>query len=172
MGLFDINYTDLVNALLPVKLRGNKMKAFLNALAFPVAYLYGQFMVNRNNNLYYLGHNSQVCYLRSVLNDTFDPINREITITDGEQFLPVYIYLSVETIPSSERTFLVTPANGETFNDVWLYTALETQTLGYDFVVNVPSGLLSQPGYSLPRLKALTDKYRLPSKYNYQVHIV
>lgn len=158
MSIFDIDYGKLVRYVLPVRLRGSKMTAFLLALAAPVIYLYNLFRQNRDTNLYTLNHNSQVVYLQAALNDVFDTSLRRINIADGNYLDPVYTCLDTELKP----VYLYTDAEAQPAS---LYTDAEIAALSYAFVVQVSTDI----GYDTYRLKALVDKYRLPGMANYQV---
>src|ERR1039458_5928951 len=96
MDFFDIDYNGLVVQLLPVKLRNNKVIAWLKSLASQVIWLYNLFMANRTDNLYILAHDSQVCFLQAALNDVFDPVSRGILVVDGPFEDPLYTYLIPE----------------------------------------------------------------------------
>mgnify|MGYP000252482231 FL=1 len=69
--------------LLPTFYRKPLIAAFAQSMVQGVNIVYGNFMRWRQDKQYRLSHNGQVCYLRAVLNDQFDPIERRITITDG-----------------------------------------------------------------------------------------
>ncbi len=153
MSLFDIDYNALVKILLPQQLRNANMKAWLNSLVSPVVYVYNLFMGNRYDNLYVLNHSSQVTYLQAVLNDAFDNALRRIIIVDGPDFEPVYTYLSAE-----EKAVFIYKASENLPTS--LYTNNETVTLGYDFIVLVPSSIAFDPSY----MNALIQKFKLASK--------
>ena len=80
MSKFNINIAKLAIQLLPMCLRGNRMKGFVKACAEPLKYVGDAFEDYREGSDYRLTHNSQVCYLKAVLNDKFDPLLRGITI--------------------------------------------------------------------------------------------
>lgn len=84
MSKFNINIAKLAIQLLPMCLRGNRMKGFVKACAEPLKYVGDAFEDYREGSDYRLTHNSQVCYLKAVLNDKFDPLLRGITILDGD----------------------------------------------------------------------------------------
>jgi len=173
MSVFDIDYEVLVETDLPVRLRAPIRLAWLDILVSPVVYEYGLFTANRGNNLYILGHSSQVCYMEASLNDIFDPTGRTITIVDAAFYDAVYTYLDDELKPvfidlDSEIGDSVIPNP----DPVPLYTDGETYLLGVNFIVQVPSAVTAFPVYDLARLKAIVDMYRLPGKNNYSVVIV
>lgn len=84
MSKYDINIAKLAIQLLPMCLRGNRMKAFVKAIAEPLRYMKEYFEAFRKSKDYRLTHNSQVCYLQAALNDRFDPLLRGVEILDGD----------------------------------------------------------------------------------------
>jgi hypothetical protein len=162
MAFFDVDFDNVAWANLPVRLRQPVQFAWLKALAAPVKYIYGLFMANRVNNLYYLAHNSQVCYMEAALNDTFDNTLRRIYITDAPSDNAIYAYLATENEPvwlglASETgtTAYVDPLP--------LYTSIET-IISIGFVVHVPVAALNTP-----YMRALVDNYRLPGRNVYSI---
>lgn len=83
MSLYDLKIKRLALLLLPTFYRKPLIAAFAQSMVQGVNIVYGNFMRWRQDKQYRLSHNGQVCYLRAVLNDQFDPIERRITITDG-----------------------------------------------------------------------------------------
>ena len=61
------------------------MASLTYAAVTPLNYIHTRFLEFRKDAAYRLNHNGQVCYLRAVLNDTFDPELRRITVTDTAQ---------------------------------------------------------------------------------------
>lgn len=155
MSKYDVNIKRLGLLLLPTFLRRPLLASLLYAVLTPLSYLHMRFMIFRKDTAYRLGHNGQVCYLRAVLNDTFDPKLRRITVTDTAQSIGVlFVHLREETqavlVPQRETgtTLLV---NRRGFGGV----------SGYDFIVNVP---LALRGLDEFRLKAVVNTYKLVSK--------
>jgi len=170
MSVYDVDIDVVSDLNVPVRLRQQVMTAWLRVLVSPVVYLQGQFNAFKASTLYYLGHNSQVCYMQAALNDTFDPVDRGIFISDGPYEDPIYSYLDDEDKPvfidlDSEVGDSVIPDP----DPVPLYTDIETYSLGVQFVVNVPSAVAGMPGYDVNYLRGLVNKYRLPGKNNYTV---
>ena len=167
MSVYDIDFPLLVRQLLPVRLRNDKTTRWLQCLVAPVVELYGLFTANRLRNVYNLAHNSQVTYLQAVLNDVFDPVARGVYIDDGGVIDPLFVYLSSENEPM--WLGLTSEAGITTYPDPeYLYTGAETLASLVCFVVKVPFGVV----FDEVRLRALVDKYRLPSKGNYSVVVV
>ena len=105
------------------------------------------FNFSRNQNLYNLAYNGQVCYLRKVLNDRFDIAQRRIKIIDGNKYKREYIYTDGEKKPR----FLGT---------IYLHDDADYSDTGVDFVVLIPVGL----NYNDYEMRALIDFYKLASK--------
>lgn len=85
MKLFQIDYRRLVLLLLPTFLRRPRIYAFLTAMVFGIEELHRQFTRQRDANLLRCRRNGQVCYLRALLNDELDPVQRRITLDDASQ---------------------------------------------------------------------------------------
>lgn len=83
MKLYQIDFKRLVLLLLPTFLRRPRLFAFLCALTFGVAELHVRFLKLRDSDLLRIRRNGQVCYLRGLLNDELDPVNRQIKIRDA-----------------------------------------------------------------------------------------
>jgi hypothetical protein len=162
MPPFNISFSQLVKYILPVRLRGTTMQAWLNVLVSPVVFLYNLFIANRATNLYRLGHNGQVVYLQAVLNDTFDATLRRITITDAAyaDVLPVYI------LPELKPVALYTVFENKP-QAIYTNTEIALSTSG--FIVNVPAAIGT---FSTARMKALIDVYRLVGMRNYSIVVI
>lgn len=144
--VFDIDIKKLIILLLPIDLRKSKIVAFLRAMVTPLASMHYRFTVKRTADLYKLNHNSQVCYLRAALNDSFDIEARRIRIIDGNQYNRNYIYTRGEEKP-------------EFIGTIFLRDRADYADTGVDFIVEVPAGI-----YDQYRMQALIDFYRLASK--------
>jgi hypothetical protein len=117
----------------------------------PVASVKSAFDDYRTATNYRLNHNGQVCYLRAVLNDYFDPILRRITINDAENNKEaMIIYLrEIETkiIPKRPGALILNKRG---------YSGVNS----YDFTINVPFEISEQNN----RIIAITNIYKLVSK--------
>lgn len=83
MSVYDLRVKKLALQLLPTFWRRPLMAAFAQSLVQGVNKNYGDFMRWRNEEDYRLAHNGQVCKLRGLLNDAFDPQARRITVEDA-----------------------------------------------------------------------------------------
>ncbi|WP_157730233.1 hypothetical protein [Tenacibaculum jejuense] len=137
--------------LLPTHLRKPKIIAFLKVLITPLSSLYDKFIIDQQDDFFYLKHNAQVCYLRKALNDQFDPVNREITLSDGNRFERIYIYTRAEETP----LFLtkLTLNSRDDYSDT-----------GVDYIVGIPNNLSNQENEInalINRFNAATKRYKL-----------
>ena len=166
MGFFDIDWDKLTREYIPEELRYPIRYRWLRVLVSGVRDLYAKFMIYRAEVLYFLDHNSQVCRLEGLLNDAFDRTDRRIYISDTvyPEVLPVYV--AAENKPVI--IYLSDEAAGP-----YLYTGVEIAVADAAdvFVVNVPTAATLVPGYSEARLRALVNKYRLPSMGAYAVSV-
>jgi len=157
MSVYDIDYSVLVKILVPKQLRKTKMLAWLNVLVSPVVYIYNLFMAYRYDMNYIIAHSPQVCYMQAVLNDAFDTGLRRISIVDGPDEEPLYIY---ETAEVKEVPLYVTSEA----KPIALYTDAEIVGVGPDFEVQVPTIVTTLTGYNEVYMAALLDQFKLAGK--------
>lgn len=144
---YNLNINRLTELLTPTFLRKERFLAWLRILNFPLIKVLDDFNFNRNENLYHLANNGQVCYLRKVLNDRFDASQRRIKIADGNRYQRQYIYTRGEQKPRY-------------LGKIYLYDRADYGDTGVDFIVLIPKGL----SYNAYEMKALVDFYKLASK--------
>lgn len=145
-AIYNIQWRTLVNLLLPIILRKPVVSNLLYVFVSPLRRLHREFIGFRGRTEQELSYNSQVCYLRKILNDKFDNALRRITIEDGRMYNPQWVYRRAEARPQCFGLRM-----------------LHRRTLigsGGTFVVRVPVAL--QP-YT-PAISAAADKYRLATK--------
>ena len=147
MRIFELNLRRLVILLLPTFLRKARLVAWLQILIAPLEQLQYSFSQKRNSDLVALTHNGQKCYLRKILNDTFDQGLRRIRIEDMTHFNAVYIYTEAENQP----VYL---------EEKYLYTSGEMQVNGVNFSVHIPNELRARE----VEIKALIEVYKIASK--------
>lgn len=148
MRLFQINIDRLVLLLLPTFLRTPMIFAVVRAMVQPVYTLLDLFNSNRTSNLYNLGHNGQVCYLRAMLNDVFDTDQRRIRISDTERYDWTFIYPEAADNPLWLDTVVIASED---------FTGDDAS----DFSVIVPEGI-SQA--IRPQMISLINYYKLVGK--------
>lgn len=84
MSKYDVEYKKLAVLLLPMCLRLRTLIALLSVLVTPLQWLSERFAEYRRQKDRRLSHNGQVCYLRGLLNDLYDPVARRIRVLDNE----------------------------------------------------------------------------------------
>lgn len=160
MPLFDIDYNALIRLVIRKRYRKPKLLATIKCLIAPTVWLYDILKAFVNETLYYLYHNSQVVFMQAALNDQFDTVLRRITIVDGPDIDPLYIYQVAEDKP----VYIYTEAENQ---PVYIYTEAET-IAGPDFIVRVPNTI----SFNDKQMVALIERYRLPSKHNYTIQLI
>ena len=154
---FDVNIKRLALLTLPTWLRRPLTAALIYSGVAPVSRLLGELRLFRKETTYRLTHNGQVCKLRAVLNDEFDPLLRRIKIEDGD---------SSESIEAStiwmreEGKWVMLPRRGE--GVALIHREGFSGTSGYDFWVTVPAELRDTEREA--RMRALVNMYKLACK--------
>jgi hypothetical protein len=156
-----ITWSAFVQYLVPLKLRGPKMAAWVGALVAPIQTVNAAFSAWAYGQRYALSFNGQVMYLAHRLNDQFDPGQRRIYIDDpaGGQVVPLYVYRK----PEKQNDLIVRrKAEG---NPIYLENKLPPGAV--DFVVFVPSAIFS-PAIEVI-MRAVIDRYRIAGvSYSFQ----
>lgn len=141
---FNVNFDKLFLLLKPTFLRKEVTIAFVKTALSPIRSIYDDWFRIRNENLYKLAHNGQICYLRKALNDRFDHSLRRIYIGNGNSFLRKYIYTHAEQNPKY-------------LGEMYLYSLDDYADTGVDFIVFVPASIVATQIYEL---RALIDFYK------------
>ncbi|WP_124019534.1 hypothetical protein [Flavobacterium laiguense] len=149
---YKIDFNRLILLLLPTFLRKPVLFGYLKALVSPIASLHYRWSRMREENLKKLSYNSQRCYLRGVLNDRYDPDERQITISNTGNKTQDYIYTQAENLP----VYLGT---------MWLEPEFNYAGSKVDFLVNVPPELMNT---KLNEIVATLEFYVLAGK-SYQI---
>jgi hypothetical protein len=151
--IYNIDWNKLVTQLIPSELCKSKLLAFVNALVMAVVNLFNDFTAYKNYTVYWLGINSQVCFMQKALNDKYDISLRRIRIVDGVEYDAVPFYLKAENKPVKFYKKGEGPP-------VILYTKAETAMFTADFIVEVPTGLV----FNMKEMRAFIDTFRTPAK--------
>jgi hypothetical protein len=153
--MLQIDIKKLVLWLVPEFIRKNNTLLLLYAFTLTVRNLYNSFQRFVQDKLYRLNHNSQVCYLRAVLNDRFDLIERRILITDFEGIERIYFW------PDNA----LRDVNFGVTQYFWPESAYADS--GIDFTVKIPAGV-AVTASEMARLQSQINEYKLPGK-NYNI---
>lgn len=143
---YKMNAQNLVLQSLPTFLRTGSISSFLALAASELTELNNALVVNRNTSIAKVSHNSQVCKLRKILNDTFDN-QRRIKIVDGVLKSPKYVYTDAEHKP-------------KWLGELIIFAESETEGNGIDFTVIIPAELKN---YQI-EITSLVNFYKLAGK--------
>jgi len=157
--MFNIDFQDIINKLLPAAFRNSNIKELLFAMIKPLKDLNTSFKSHKDVIDYDLQFNGQTMYLKHVLNDLFDPTLRRIYIEDTSIINNVYVATKAE---GSVTLYLATKA--ETTAPVVYLETLSEQVNQIHFKVRVPIALT----FSSIKMRTLVDKYKLAGK-NYTI---
>ena len=172
--IYQVNFDKWILSVLPSFLRRSLIFAILRAMCAPVTAnktgIYPRFLSARDEHLYRLAHNGQVCYLRAALNDAFgykDKPSGGFTIEDYTENVGEWQYakhdgMNEQLYPVDESLNPNLPA-GETADPAMpiLYGEEILNQEQYHFIVGVPSAIYET---NLDKVKAIVEKYRLLSK--------
>jgi len=156
--IFEIDFKRLVVMLLPLALRKPLIFALLNSMIKPITTLYNNFLNSRKTNLYIATITPQVCYLRKLLNDTFDPDFRRIYISDGE--INEWVLLSSLNLFNSTDDKQPLWVGSEVYQII--YKQGIVTSIGFDFAIFVPNSLRNNTNHN--RIISLLDSHKLASK--------
>ncbi|WHT39963.1 hypothetical protein QNH98_04715 [Myroides sp. mNGS23_01] len=140
---YNIDFKKLILLMLPISLRKVGLIAWLEAMIEPIRQIQYDFVQKRQETLYNLQHNGQVCFLRKILNDIFDIERRRIKIIDGNQYDRFYIYTKGEQKTKYLGVF-------------YLHQRLDYRGTS-DFIIQVPSSLQ----YDSYQLNAIVNYFKL-----------
>lgn len=152
-----MNMKRLALLTLPTWLRRPLAGALLYAGVSPLGRLLQELRTYRNATSYRLRHNGQVCKLRGVLNDEFDPEQRRIKIEDSDsaesgEAARVWQRETWRWVMVPRRGSGATIIHREGFGG----------TSGYDFWVTVPAELRTEETET--RLRVTVNMYKLAGK--------
>lgn len=155
--IYDVNVKLLALMLLPLSWRRPLLGGLAYALVGPVGVLVGDLRRFRAECGVGLEHNGQVCRLRKVLNDLFDPENRRIRVLDADG-------MESDCWRIWERTECrgVVVGRRNEGSVVRLPRRGFVGTSWYDFIVELPMALMETVDKG--RLGAVVDRFRLASR--------
>ncbi len=141
---YKVNFDKLQLLITPPFLRLSMFNVFASVAFEPLKDIYNRWLQNRDDRAYYLNHYGQVCYLRKVLNDRFDTLERRIIIGNGNEFDRTYLYTRIEKRPIylGQQT---------------LYSRRDYGDTGVDFIVHVPEQIIKDNPYAIT---ALVNEYK------------
>lgn len=156
MSIYNLKIKRLALLLLPTFYRRPLLAAFAQCMVQGVNRVYGEFIGWKQERDYRLKHNGQVCYLRAVLNDKFDPIERRICVSDI-----VDEGKSKQFFRRSQGRFIHVPVRDSGAAEIVNQRGFSG--IGSpDFLVCIPQQLHGKINEA--KLNAVVDTYKLASK--------
>ena len=155
--MFKINFTKLVQWLIPTWLRQANIVLFLLAANCALRETYNTFVIYRDSVNYQLAHNGQVCYLQAMLNDFFDAEERRISVVDFTAYGTTFFW---------EETDIPHLVNMGDDHIIFFFA----DDVGVDFTVQLPSAVVWDIP-TLAYLKAKVNEYKLAGKV-YDIELV
>lgn len=160
-NVYIINFKRLIKYLDATFLRKAKYVGYMLAAAAPLKSLYNVFLGFKDDAIYKVSHNSQICYMQKVLNDSFDDDLRRIVIKNAIIFEPSWFYHPEDNKP----LFFYNEADNL---PVYFYNPQDFLGDGVDFTVIVPLAIKPiTPAEVITfetKMRAQIDYYKLYSK--------
>ena len=157
-NVYNNDWSKFIISNLPFEERKPKTIKWLNVVLKPIVRLHIEFLAFRNQALYKVNHNSQICYLQAVLNDVFDNIDRRIIIRNAILREPLWFYEPEENKPV--KFYEDSDNKPVYFREEW-----ELLGDGADFTVLVPIELkpntIQEENAFLIKMRAQLDYYKL-----------
>lgn len=164
-NVYNIDWDDFIVSNIPYEEQEPKTISWLQVLFKPIVRIHIEFLTFRNESLYKVNHNSQICYMQAVLNDSFDNIFRRIVIKNAVVKSPLWFYEPEENKPV--KFYEPSDSKPVYFREEWEFLGD-----GADFTVLVPVDLkpntLQEETALLIKMKAQIDYYKLFVK-NYRI---
>jgi len=162
---YKVDIMDFVKGLIPLKIRGSKFYTWIAALLQPIQSLNTIFYDWTIDQQYIQAFNGQVVYLEHILNDIYDPVDRDIYIDDPADYISEnYIYNKAE--PTDTIT-IYNEAEGQPPS--YLYT-IQDNALNDDFIVFVPDDVKFNDIIEA-KYRRIIDRYKHAGKrYSFEIY--
>lgn len=98
-NVYNNDWDDFIVSNLSFDERKLKTISWLKILFKPIVRIHLEFLAFRHESLYKVNHNSQICYIQAVLNDSFDNVLRRIIIRNAIIKEPLWFYEPEENKP-------------------------------------------------------------------------
>lgn len=146
--------------LLPPQDRQQWVIDIVNVSTFSISNLQTAVQDFYDQKKYDLQFNGQVVYLEHLLNDLFDPNDRQIYIDDPALISPTYVFNDSEV---NESTYLTNTS--EVVDGVYMFN--ESELAGQsDFIIKIPASVT----YDAEILTIYVNKYRIaPMRWTIEI---
>lgn len=149
------SFRDLIENLLPVRLRGAMLIAWLVAMTKPISRRNAELESLRARSRLEVFRNGQTMVLEYWLNSLFDPTNRDIYITDAEDTVPVlFLHFVASAVVPPFIYYNFTASSGL---NPKLYSWQSYVNAAY-FIVHIPIAIFQA---NLPAITAVVDRYKV-----------
>lgn len=156
MSNYDVNIKRLALLMLPTFMRKKGIASLTYSSVSGLAYVNKLFSEFRNEVEYELTHNFQTCYLRALLNDYYDQLDRRITITEEQaRYGSAFIYN--RSVNDNEPVTMRGVGEGMLINRRG-FSGINS----LDFWINIPGELRGEIDEA--RLRAIVNRFKLASK--------
>lgn len=148
---FLVDFNTLAIQLMPVNWRKTKHIAWVKVLVYPFVLILQKLRKSRKENIYKLQHDGRIGKIEKVLNDTFDRVERRISIIEGERKNQNYSYFRNENKEQLATPFIT-------------YSIDEIAEFSADFQIIIPTevGLITS---DITRLNTLARYYADKDKH-------
>jgi hypothetical protein len=161
MRIYTVDYPKVILSNLATFLRKVTRVNWLYYIIYPIIQLYYVFLDFRSSQLYKMSHNSQVVYLRKVLNDRFDNSQRGIEVKTVAVIEPQWHYDTADNKP----VWYYDTADDK---PVWFRDKADFDNYNADFEVRIPLRLKPDTADAQAqfetKVRLLVDYYKLYSK--------
>lgn len=96
---YNVNWDKIIKQNLPLFLHILFRLDWIRSLIKPFKIIYNDFLIVKQEYIYKVRFTGQICYLKTILNQKFDPINNGIYITSTGPSGKYYIYRRSELKP-------------------------------------------------------------------------
>lgn len=153
----NVNFFNLIQLLIPEKIRKPKHLAWLDSLLRPLQTLNAEFVAWAGVQRDVLAYNGQVLYLERILNNEFDPDDRSIYIDDPDVYIEDnFVHNKVEPIPT---LFIYNKAEVQPILPIYNLSEVAENV---DFVVFIPTGINTDADKTA--MSAIINRYRAAGK--------
>lgn len=163
MRIYEIDFDRWIALMLPSMLRRRRVFAFCRAMCGPVRMVYDEFLSFRRSRMFILDHSGQVFSLRAALNEAFGLSAgfdiKDCDVIGGEWVFAVDEAVSVQLHACDEN-------GGDGIPVLCSEDILHAPLNG--FVVEVPGEIYDR---HLEKVRAIVDRFRLPSKTPYYIRM-
>lgn len=154
--MFNVNFTYLINLLLPPILRQLRMISWLKLITSYLKTIYDEYIVLRTIKLFDINFNGQLMYIEKKLQLEFDC--NGIYIDDGELIPISYLW----NLSENQPPLYIYNIGDPLFEDLFIFNNIEYITEA-DFVIYIPNNFLLTVT-QIQKLRNIVDFYKILEK--------